>query len=237
MFDVDDAPMETLHIYLEREEAPKPSLLPIFLSVLALSLLVALSVLSPAQQPVTRAVIRVPAVLLPITIATDNAHVSPAAYILNTDSGISIATDQAVFVPAGTANGYGYATVNAHAAIPGTSGNIPALAIDTVIGSSGYVRNLAAFTGGRNASSVAFVTASDTQRAVTTAHHLLAAEATGLHYPCLETIRGPVIVTWRCQFVTYHILAYMHATEVTIIGKNLLLAVWFVARPVHIWVK
>src|SRR5258708_20928188 len=65
MFDVDDAPMETLHIYLEREEAPKPSLLPIFLSVLALSLLVALSVLSPAQQPVTRAVIRVPAVLLP----------------------------------------------------------------------------------------------------------------------------------------------------------------------------
>src|SRR5260370_1214251 len=265
MFAVDDAPMETLHSYLEREEAPKPSLLPIFLSVLAVSLLVALSVLSPAQQPVTRAVIRVPAVLLPprtfiahvpgmptaikplpattphgsltITNGSVIAQVLPARYIFNTDCGISIATDQAVFVPAGNANGYGYATVNAHAAIPGTSGNIPALAIDTVIGSSVYVRNLAAFTGGRNASSVAFVTASDTQRAVTTAHHLLAAEATGLHYPCLETIRGAVIVTWRCQFVTYHILAYMHVTGVKIIGRNLLLAVWFVARPVHIWVK
>ena len=75
----------------------------------------------------------------------------------------------------------------------GKSGNIPALAIDQVLGSSVYVRNLAAFTGGRDAYSVKFVTAQDTQRAVSTARHLLAAEAIGLHYPCLETI------TRRCR--------------------------------------
>src|SRR5258708_2805052 len=65
MFEVEDEPTETLHIYVVREAAPKPSLLPIVLSVLALLTLVTVGVLSPAQQPVTRAVIRIPAVLLP----------------------------------------------------------------------------------------------------------------------------------------------------------------------------
>src|SRR6266702_1522251 len=65
MFQVDDKPVETLHIYVVREAAPKPSLLPIVLSVSAFLILVVVGVLSPTQQPVTRAVIRVPAVLLP----------------------------------------------------------------------------------------------------------------------------------------------------------------------------
>jgi Baseplate J-like protein len=262
---VDDEPIETLHIYLEREQPPRPSLLPIFLSVVALSLLVAFGVLSPTQQPVTQTVIRVPAVLLPLKTFTAQvasiptgvrvypattahgvltitngsviAQTLPASVIFITNSGVSIATDQAVYVPAGNANGYGYATVPAHALISGKAGNIPALAIDTVEGSSVYVRNLTSFHGGRNAYSVTFVTAQDIQGAVSIAHHLLAAEASGLHYPCLETISGAVVVTWRCQFLTYHIPPYMHVTGVKIIGKSLLLTVWFVARPVHIWVK
>jgi hypothetical protein len=44
-------------------------------------------------------------------------------------------------------------------------------------------------------------------------------------------------VSWHCQFVGYGVPSYMHVTGVKIIGKNLLVAVWFVARPVHIWVK
>ena len=264
MFDVDDEPVETLHIYVVREEV-RPPLLPIFLSVVALSLLVVFGVLSPNQQPVMRDEIRVPAVLLPVR--TFQAHVPvvptgvrtypattahgiltitngsvisqtlPPGFIFITRGGISVATDQAVYVPAGNANGYGYATVSAHTAIAGTSGNIPAYAIDQVLGSSVYVRNLAAFTSGRDAYSVTYVTPHDTQRAVSTAHHLLAAEAIGLHYPCLETVSGAIFITWRCQFLTYHLPAYMHVTGVTIIGKNLLLSVWFVARPIHIWVK
>ena len=137
MFEVDgeptDEPIETLHVYVVREAAPKPSLLPIVLSVLALLILVSASVLSPAQQPVTRTVIRVPAVLLPMrtfiarvpviptgiktypaTIAhgvltiTNGSVISqtlPPGFIFITRSGVSIATDAAVFVPAGNANG------------------------------------------------------------------------------------------------------------------------------------
>jgi hypothetical protein len=264
MYHGDDEPTEVLHIYVVRE-AVTPPLLPIVLSVLALSVFVTFAALSPNQQPVTRAVIRVPAVLLPpktfiahVPVVPTGVHTYSATtahgvltitngsiisqtltpgFIFITRSGVSIVTDAVVFLPAGNANGYGYATVSAHATLAGTSGNIPAYAIDQVLGSSVYVRNLAAFTGGRDAYAVTFVTPHDTQRAVNTAHHLLAAEASGLHYPCLETIRGAVIVTWRCQFLTYHLPVYMHVTGVTIIGKNLLVAVWFVARPVHIWVK
>ena len=265
MLEVDDEPTETLHIYVVREEAPKPSLLPLVLSVLALLILVVIGVLSPAQQPVTRAVIRVPAVLLPLktftapvtviptgvevypattahgTLTITNGSVIsqtlPAGFIFITNSGVSVVTDQAVFVPAGNANGYGYAVVTAHAAVPDTSGNIPAYAIDQVVGSSIYVRNLAAFQGGHDAYSVKVVTPQDRQTALAKSRQRLAAASTGLHYPCSETMSGAIAVTWRCLFVTYHIPAYMHVTGITIIGKNLLLAVWFVARPVRIWVK
>src|SRR5215467_2618393 len=66
MFEVEDEPIETLHIYVVREQPPRPSLLPIVLSVVALSILIAIGVLSPTEQPVTRAVIRVQAVPLPV---------------------------------------------------------------------------------------------------------------------------------------------------------------------------
>src|SRR5260370_46904 len=141
MHQVDDAPMETLHIYLEREQPPRPSLLPIFLSVVALSLLVAFGVLSPTQQPVMRAVIRVPAVPLAVKTFTAQTPVIPTGVktypattahgvltITNgsaisqtslaglteiSDTEIKVMADTAVFVPAGSANGYGYASVAA----------------------------------------------------------------------------------------------------------------------------
>src|SRR5437867_543876 len=73
---VDDKP-ETIHLYVVREELPRPSFAPIILSVFALLLLVAVSVVSPYQQPVTRAVIRVPAVLLPIRTFSATVAVTP----------------------------------------------------------------------------------------------------------------------------------------------------------------
>jgi len=152
-------------------------------------------------------------------------------------SGVSVVTDTAVFVPAGSANGYGFATVSAHALISGKSGNIPAYAINRVEGSSVYIRNLAAFQGGRDAYSVKFVTAKDKQAALEKARQHLAVVSAGLHYPCLERITGAVRVTWLCQFLIYHIPEYMHVTGVRIQGKNLVLTVLFVVRPVHIWVK
>ncbi len=265
MHQVEHEPTETLHIYLEREQPPHPSLLPIFLSVCALSILIAIGVLSPNQQPEQRTSIRVPAVLLPIRTFTAVAPVTPtgiktypattahgtltitngsvisqtlpAGLIFISSSGISVVTDQEVFVPAGSANGYGVAYVSAHALISGQQGNIPAYAINRVEGSSVYVRNLAAFQGGSDAYSVRFATAQDKQTALGKARQHLTVLSAGLHYPCFERSNGTVRVTWRCQFLTYHIPSYMHATGVTLQGKNLLVAVVFVARPVHIWVK
>src|SRR5260221_7122665 len=151
MFEVQDEPTETLHIYVVREAAPKPSLLPIFQSVVALSLLVAVCALSPYQQPVTRAVIRVPAVLLPlktftaqvaiiptgvrvypataahgILTITNGSVISqtlPAGFMFITYRGVSVVTDQAVFVPAGNANGYGNWVGGPHPGKPAPSGN------------------------------------------------------------------------------------------------------------------
>jgi hypothetical protein len=267
MFEVRDEPTETLHIYVVREAdaAPQPSLIPAFLFVGTLCLVIAISVLIPYQPPVVRAVIRVPAVLLPLktfvaqvpviptgvhtcpattahgTLTITNGSVIsqslPAGLIFISSSGISVATDTAVFVPAGSANGYGFATVAARALMSGKQGNIPAYTINRVEGSSVYVRNLTAFRGGKDAYSIKVVTAQDKQAALATARQHLAVVSTGLHYPCVERINGAVRVTWHCQFVTYHIPVFYHVTRVSIYGKNLVLDVWFVMRPTHIWVK
>jgi Baseplate J-like protein len=261
---VDEQP-ETIHLYVVREAAPKPSLLPIVLSVLALSLIVAIVVLAPYQQPVTRAVIRVPAVPLAVKTFTAQTPVIPTGiktYPATTAHGVltitngsiiaqvipagftisNVATDYAIYVPAGNANGYGYATVRAHALVHGKGGNFARLAINQVIGSSVYVRNLAAFQGGRDAYSVKFITSNDRNVAFSKIRDMLTSKITSLHYPCQEIVKNRtsmvnLIVTWRCQFVSYSVPSYMHVTRIKIIGKNLLLDVWFVVRPSRIWVK
>jgi len=256
---VDEKP-ETIHVYVVREEAARPPLLPIFLSVIALSALVAFCALTPYQQPVTWLTIRVPAVLLPLKTFTAEVAIIPTGikiYPATTAHGIitvtngsvisqtipqsfrlnNVVTDTAVFVPAGSANGYGFAMVAAHALISGKSGNIPAYAINQVVGSSIYIRNLTPFHGGRDAYSVKIVTPQDRQTAINRARQLLSQASTGLHYPCDEKISGAVWVTWHCQFLAYAIPAYMHVTGVSIMGKNLLVHVWFLARPARIWVK
>src|SRR5947209_2876893 len=71
MYHGDDEPTEVLHIYVVRE-AVTPPLLPIVLSVVALSVFVTFGALVPNQQPVTRMTLRVPAV--PLTIKTFTAQ-------------------------------------------------------------------------------------------------------------------------------------------------------------------
>jgi hypothetical protein len=262
MYHGDDEPTEVLHIYVVREVVTPP-LLPIVLSVMALSILIAFGVLSPNQQPVTRDEIRVPAVLLPIRTFTAQAPIIPTGvrtYPATTAHGVltitngsiigqyipagfiidGVATDRAVYVPPGSANGYGYATVSAHALIRGQGGNFVAFAINQVIGSSVYIRNLSAFTGGRDGYSVKFATAQDKQAALLQARGILLSKSSGLRYPCRELWSGnlrTINMTWRCQFVSYHIPALYHVTGVRLAGKSLLLDVWFVPRPAHIWVK
>lgn len=263
---VDEQP-ETIHLYVVREEDNRPPIFPIVLSVLALSILVAFCALTPYQQPVTRAVIRVPAVLLPVQTFTEQVAVIPTGvkvYSATTAHGVltitngsvisqtipqgfrlgNVITDWSVFVPAGSANGFGYAVVAAHSLISGKRGNIPAYAINQVEGSSVYIRNLSAFTSGRDSYSVKFATAQDKQAALLQARDILLVyisdDKNGLHYPCKEAYlyeRAHITINWRCQFVTFRVPAFYHVTGVRIVGKNLIINAWFVARPVRIWVK
>jgi hypothetical protein len=264
MQSVDDT-LETIHLYVVREEEPHHSSVPVILSVVALSLVVAIGLALPFLQPEPRASIRVPAVLLPprtftfqakviptgvktypattahgtlkITNGSVIAQTLPAGVIFITNSGISVATNTAVFVPAGSADGYGFATVTAHALLVGKAGNIPSYAINQVAGSSIYIRNLTSFHGGRDAYSIKFITAQDKHAALEHARQHLAVLSTGLHYPCSETISAVQVVTWRCQFVTYHVPAYMRVTGVRLQGKNLILDVIFVVRPIRLWAR
>jgi hypothetical protein len=257
---VDEQP-ETIHLYVVREEEPKPSVFPIVLAALSLIVLFAFCVLVPYQQPVTRAVIRVPAVLLPLKtfIATTpiiptGVKVYPATishgWLTFTNGSIrgqdipagftisGVATDKAVYVPGGNANGYGWAQVSAHALTAGKSGNIPAYTINQVEGSSVFIRNLTAFSGGRDSYSVKFVTPEDQALALTKSHDLLTSLVTGLHYPCTEQVSGAVTVTWRCQFVRYSVPAYMHVTGVRLAGKNVIVSAMYIERPMPVhWVK
>src|SRR5437763_1105718 len=239
MHTLDDQP-ETIHLYVVRETAPRPALLPIILSIAALFGIVVLSVADPYQQPVTRLTIRVPATLLPAKTFTASTAIIPTGvkvYPATTAHGVltitngsviaqvipagftvqNVATNRAIYVPAGSATGYGYAVVPAHALLRGKQGNIPAYAINQVEGSSVYIRNLSAFRGGRSYYSVNVVIPQDRQTAIEQARSLLGAQLQGLHYPCREwysSKKQQLIATWRCQFVTYQLPSYMHVTGV-----------------------
>jgi hypothetical protein len=101
-----------------------------------------------------------------------------------------------------------------------------------------FIRNLTAFHGGRDSYSFKYATAQDKQTALSQARGILfvqiSAYKNGVHYPCKELYlyeQAHIAINWRCQFVTYQLPSYMHVTGVRIIGKNLLINVWFVGSP------
>lgn len=264
MHQVEDERTETIHLYVVREGQKRPSLAPVIISILALSFLIAIGVLTPYQPPEQRASIRVPAVPLPLktlsvlelvmatgiktypattaqgTLTITNGSVIaqelPEGLLFIGKDGVEVTTDAAVSVPAGSAAGYGIAAVSARATVSGKAGDIPALDIDSVEGSSVYIRNLRPFTGGQDAYSVKFVTPQDRQTALDPAREYLAEQESRikaiLEHPCSEsTSFGKMLrVTWVCRFVAYPKLPGFHVTGVRIAGKTLLVDVVFVAR-------
>jgi len=249
---------ETIHLYVVREEEIHPSLFPIILSVFALLVLVVVGVASPYTPPEVRKTLRLPAVFLPLQTFTAEVKIIPTGVktypatfahgILTITNGSIISltipqgftldgvvTDTSVFVPAGSANGYGYATVQAHAMQSGKIGNIPAYTINAVEGSSVYIRNLSAFTGGRDSYSVKIETPHDKQTAITTARAFLKAQVSRrqamLASPCHESSKrknSRLRLFWTCQYVTYAVPSYMSVTHVRLVGKTLLVDVKFV---------
>jgi hypothetical protein len=269
---VDDKP-ETIHLYVVREDDRQPpSSLPVILTVLCFLVIISVTVYSGNHPYYEHQTLRIPAQFLPLqtfstiesiiptgkkTYAATTAHGTltvtngsviaatlPKGIIFTGKSGVEVVTDEAVFVPAGSAAGYGYATVSAHAMVRGKSGNIPAYDINRVEGSSIYIRNLTPFHGGKDSYSVPFQLPQDKRTAIDAARAILTAQEAKIQaflaYPCHETTQVKHLVvglSWTCQFVTYHIPAFYHVTGVRIIGKNLLIDVWFIARPSRIWVK
>ncbi|MGZ6236381.1 MAG: hypothetical protein ACXWMJ_03560 [Syntrophales bacterium] len=73
---VDEKP-ETIHLYVVREEKPKPPVFPILLSGLTLSLLLIYCVLTPYRQPELPVTIRVPAVFLPLQTFSATVTIIP----------------------------------------------------------------------------------------------------------------------------------------------------------------
>ena len=267
MYQVEDEPMETIHLYVVREGQERPSMLPVLISILVLSLLIAVGVLVPYQQPEQRASIRVPAVLLPLTVFTTTvaviptgvqifpatratgvltitngsilAQYVPAGMMVTASNGVAVVTTESVDVPAGNGMTYGIASVTAQAVTPGAKGNMPALALQVVYGTSLFLKNERAFAGGQDASSISVMTPQDRQSTLAKAHVTLFRQTLSglLSYPCLEQVTGTtrLHVTWTCQFVTYTTPSFPHlrVLHVQVIGRTVFLTITYIPRPQH----
>jgi hypothetical protein len=260
---IETEPVETIHLYVVREdEKPNPPLLLMLFCVLVCLGLIETGFLNHATFPTVKTTVQVPAIFLPPKYFTASVSIIPTgiktypattAYgtltltngsvvtqevpqgmIFPGRDGSEVGTNEAIVVPAGSADGYGVATVSAHALISGQKGNLRPFTINQVYGTSLFVRNLQTFTGGREAYSVKFVTAQDRKNALNQARSLLIKQTfVGiLARPCREVInRGvKVVVTWKCQFATYSVPSYMKVIRVRVFGKNLLVDVVYEVR-------
>ena len=161
-----------------------------------------------------------------------------------TGSGIEVVTDEAVVVPAGSAEDFGEASVSAHALVTGKKGNIASFSINQVYGTSLFIRNLHSFIGGKDSYSVQVVTTKDRQNAIDTARAFLAAQRAKIHeflaFPCKETaqVKNDVVgLSWVCQYIIYSVPSYTKVPAVRLFGKYLFVEVVFVARPRRIETK
>jgi len=265
-------PIETVHLYVVREQAKKPfTFLPLYAAVCCLAFIVGVTTYSALHPTYEHETLTIPAHFLPLQVFTATQVITPTGIqtypattahgmltitngsILSGElpkgitvtgkNGVEVVTDTPVYIPAGSADGYGYATVSAHAASSGKAGNIPAYAIDGVESSSIYVRNLQPFTGGKDAYAVRVVTPKDKQAALATAHTVLASQEARIHAilaaPCNESVSWgtSVYLSWTCQFVANPSLPGMQITAIRLCGKNLLVDVMFIAHPKRRWVR
>ena len=134
----------------------------------------------------------------------------PQGLIFTSKEGGEVETDTSVFVPAGSAAGFGDASVSAHTVMSGAKANLSPLSIDAVYGTSLYIRNLEPFTGGEDSYSVKVITTQDRQTALSSARSVLTSQIARIHdipaHPCAEVVNSHasvVKVVMTCQFVTF----------------------------------
>ncbi len=251
--------MEIVHIYVVPERGKQPYvLLPLFAAFLCLAAMagvIVYSALNPTYQT-----IRIPAHLFSLTFTasapiiptgiktypaitaygtltiTNGSVISqtfPAGMIFTGQDGIEVVTDSAVFVPAGSAAGYGIAYVPAHPIISGRKGNIEVLDINNVEGSSVYIRNVRPFTGGQDAYSVKFVTQQDRQTALARVLSDLPSQLSRVKAILKSCARNMAFDkaahgTWNCLFAAYPSFSYR---SVRLEGNSLLVTVIYRPPP------
>jgi len=101
-----------------------------------------------------------------------NGNASPQTVaggtVFTGSDGVQVATDQAVTIPAANPPYLGQATMTASTLRAGSAGNIHADDMNGTVSSSVFVKNLAAFTGGRDARTYQAVAPQDIQNATST---------------------------------------------------------------------
>jgi hypothetical protein len=253
-----DEKLETIHLYVVREQEKKPFVvLPLLGALLCLAAIVGVTIYSAFHPYFEHETLRVSAVFLPLKTFRAQAPIIPTGIktfpatcahgVLTITNGtvisqtipagftiVGVVTDTTVFVPAGSASGYGFTSVTAHALTCGKSGNYRAYELNYTLGAGVYIRNLSPFTGGSDSYSVKVVTPQDKQRALDQARTVLAHSVhmkANLAYPCTEKVTGNLVVSWQCQFITFHVHSFMHITGIRLVGKNLFVDVVFVPHP------
>lgn len=268
-----DEEMETIHLYVVRQEEKRPyTIFPLFCAFLCLVGIVAITLYSAKHPYYEHERLTVPAQFLPLKVFEAQApiiptgvkiypaitahgtltltngsvlsEVLPSGVIFSAGNGVEVQTTESVFIPAGSASGYGVATVPAKAIQAGRLGNIQTLAVNTVYGTALYVRNLSPFTGGQDAYSVTIQLQKDRETAINIARALVASQKAQvlafLAKTCKETVRllqTLIWLSWDCQFATYHIPSYMHVTDAHLVGGNFLVDVSFIPLPKRLWIK
>lgn len=262
MYAVDDK-TETIHLYVVREPERRPSaVFPAVCAILCLLGIVVVTVYSAGHPTYMREQITVPARFLPLKTFTAKARIIPtgiktypatyasgivtltngsvlsealpAGVVFSAGNGINVETTQAVFIPAGSADGYGLATVPARSMQAGTIGNVPTLAINAVYGTALYVRNLSPFSGGQNVYTITFTQPQDVSRAAAQARAVLntqeAAQPLTLAAPCAEALNATaqtVMLSWHCRFATYRVPAFMQVLSARLEGKRFIVTVTY----------
>ncbi len=233
-----DDPVETIHVYMVKEEEKQaPLLLPLFAALLCLAVITSVAIYSGSHPAYEHETLTVPAHFLPLKVFRAEApiiptgiktypatyaigtltltngsilsEVPPQGVIFNGVNGVEVQTMESVFIPAGSASGYGVATVPARAVQAGKSGNIQALAVNAVYGTALYVRNITSFHGGNDSYTEPLRLPKDRQTALTGAKLFLTTQQAHipaiLAQPCSESVSwgASVQLIWTCQFVAY----------------------------------
>jgi Baseplate J-like protein len=268
-----DEEIETIHLYVVREKEKRPyTAFPLFCAFLCLLGIVAVTLYSAQHPYYEHERLTVPTTFLPLKVFEAQApiiptgvktypatyaigtltltngsvlsEVLPSGVIFGAGSGIEVQTTESVFIPAGSASGYGVATVPARALTAGKTGNIQTLAVNAVYGTALYIRNLVPFTGGNDVYSVKFITSNDRNVATSKVRAFIVSNIAQvqafLASPCKEIVNNQAAIVdliVNCQFAVYRVPSYMRVLGAKLAGRDFLVTVEFIPRPQKIWVK